>query len=95
VVLQVNHTYVMRVIITNPTVVLDHITDDKAYGILELHDLSNSLTMQIKGSIDILERLISSTPTFKSRIDGKEFHYLRNAELQYDKHGDVEWIQVI
>jgi hypothetical protein len=78
-----------RVIIPNPTVVLDHITDDKAYGILELYDLRNSLKMQIKGSICILERIINSTPTFKSRVDGKEFHYLRNAELQCDNQGEV------
>lgn len=83
-----------RVIIPNTTPILDHITDDKAYGTLELYDLSNSLRMNIKASMDILERFIDTTPTFKSRIDGKEFHYVRNAELQYDKHGDVTWVQL-
>ena len=84
-----------RVIIPNTTPILDHITDDKAYGTLELYDLSNSLKLTIKASMDILERFVNTTPTFKSRIDGKEFHYLRNAALQYDKHGDVTWVHLV
>ena len=84
-----------RVIIPNTTPILDHITDDKAYGTLELHDLSNSLKMTIKASMDTLERFINSTPTFKSKIDGKEFHYVRDAALQHDKHGDVTWVHLV
>lgn len=80
-----------RVIIPNPTPVLDHITDDKAYGFLELHDLRNSLTMKLKAEMHILERLVNATPTFKSiRADGKEFHYMESKELQYDKNGNVQ-----
>jgi hypothetical protein len=78
-----------RVIIPNPIPVLDHITDDKAYGFIELYDIRNSLSMRVKAQMHILEKLINSTPTFKGRIDGKEFHYLRNAELQCDNQGEV------
>ena len=83
-----------RVIIPNPTPILDHITNDKAYGFIELYDLRNSLSMKVKAEMHILEGFINSTPTFKSEIDDKEFHYVRNAELQHDKHGKVEWIQL-
>jgi len=78
-----------RVIIPNTTPVLDHITDGKAYGFIKLFDIYNSLKMNLKGEMHILELLIAKAPTFTSRTTGSTVTYLSDVELNYDKTGTV------
>lgn len=81
----------MPVFILNTEPVLDHITDDKAYGFIMLHDASNSAQMKLKGEMHILERVIDVVPTkIISRFSGKELLVAKHWELHYDKNGNVE-----
>jgi hypothetical protein len=78
-----------RVIIPNTAPVLDHITDAKAYGFIELFDISNSLKMNLKGEMHILELIVANAPTFTSRTNGSTIAYLSDKALEYDKTGTV------
>jgi hypothetical protein len=83
------------VFILNTQPILDHLTDDSAYGFIMLHDPSNSLQMKLKGEMHKLEQLLDMVPTITSRFSGKEIPCIESWGLRYDKNGNVNTYTII